>query len=52
MPNTHLCAPVALGQSHIEAVEEVYYNRDRLRGLKMIYEPKYLRFFQARFELQ
>ncbi len=34
-----------------EAVEEVYYNRDRLRGLKMIYEPKYLRFFQARFEL-
>ena len=35
-----------------EAVEEVYYNRDRLRGLKMIYEPKYLRFFQARFELQ
>ncbi|MBE9002378.1 tyrosine phenol-lyase [Nostoc sp. LEGE 12447] len=35
-----------------EAVEEVYHNRDRLRGLKMIYEPKYLRFFQARFELQ
>ncbi|MEH1889155.1 MAG: tyrosine phenol-lyase [Nostoc sp.] len=34
-----------------EAVEEVYYNRDHLRGLKMIYEPKYLRFFQARFEL-
>ncbi|WP_138500151.1 tyrosine phenol-lyase [Nostoc sp. PA-18-2419] len=34
-----------------EAVEEVYYNRDRLRGLNMIYEPKYLRFFQARFEL-
>ncbi|QKQ71982.1 tyrosine phenol-lyase [Nostoc sp. TCL240-02] len=34
-----------------EAVEEVYYNRDRLCGLKMIYEPKYLRFFQARFEL-
>jgi tyrosine phenol-lyase len=34
-----------------EAVEEVYYNRDRLQGLKMIYEPKYLRFFQARFDL-
>ncbi|MBD2213624.1 tyrosine phenol-lyase [Nostoc linckia FACHB-104] len=33
-----------------EAVEEVFYNRDRLRGLKMVYEPKYLRFFQARFE--
>jgi tyrosine phenol-lyase len=34
-----------------EAVEEVYLNRDRLCGLKMIYEPKYLRFFQAKFEL-
>jgi tyrosine phenol-lyase len=34
-----------------EAVEEVYSNRDRLRGLKMIYEPKYLRFFQAKFDL-
>jgi tyrosine phenol-lyase len=34
-----------------EAVEDVYYNRASLRGLKMIYEPKYLRFFQARFEL-
>jgi tyrosine phenol-lyase len=32
-----------------EAVEEVYFNRERLGGLKMIYEPKYLRFFQARF---
>jgi tyrosine phenol-lyase len=34
-----------------EAVEEVYLNRDRLRGLKMVYEPKYLRFFQAKFEI-
>jgi tyrosine phenol-lyase len=34
-----------------EAVEEVYYNRDRLSGLTMVYEPKYLRFFQARFTL-
>lgn len=33
-----------------EAVEEVYYNREKVRGLKMVYEPKYLRFFQARFE--
>jgi tryptophanase len=24
---------------------------DRLGKLKMVYEPKYLRFFQARFEL-
>ncbi len=22
----------------------------KIKGLKMIYEPKYLRFFQARFE--
>lgn len=35
-----------------EAVEEVYYNRDRLDGLTMIHEPKYLRFFQARFALK
>jgi tyrosine phenol-lyase len=35
-----------------EAVEEVYYNRDRMEGLTMIHEPKYLRFFQARFALQ
>lgn len=34
-----------------EAVEEVYCDREQVRGLKMVYEPKYLRFFQARFEL-
>ncbi len=34
----------------IEAVESVFDRRDRVRGLKMTYEPKYLRFFQARFE--
>ncbi|MCC7355927.1 MAG: tyrosine phenol-lyase [Anaerolineae bacterium] len=33
-----------------EAVEAVYQRRAEARGLKMIYEPKYLRFFQARFE--
>ena len=33
-----------------ESVEEVYRNRDTIRGLKMVYEPQYLRFFQARFE--
>jgi len=33
-----------------EAVEAVYENRDSAKGLKMVYEPKYLRFFQARFE--
>jgi len=33
-----------------ESIEEVFDNRDRIKGLKMVYEPKYLRFFQARFE--
>jgi tyrosine phenol-lyase len=33
-----------------EAVIDVYERRDEIRGLKMVYEPEYLRFFQARFE--
>lgn len=33
-----------------EAVKAVYDVREATRGLKMIHEPKYLRFFQARFE--
>jgi tyrosine phenol-lyase len=33
-----------------ESILEVYEQRDQARALKMIYEPKYLRFFQARFE--
>ena len=33
-----------------ESVLEVYEQREQARGLKMTYEPKYLRFFQARFE--
>jgi len=33
-----------------ESVESVFAERDSIRGLKMVYEPKYLRFFQARFE--
>ncbi len=33
-----------------EAVKAVYDARAQTRGLKMVYEPKYLRFFQARFE--
>ncbi len=34
----------------VEAVNEVFDSRKSIRGLKMVYEPKYLRFFQARFE--
>lgn len=41
-------------QAHMDVVSEsvaaVYERRDKARGLKMVYEPKYLRFFQARFE--
>ena len=33
-----------------ESVEEVFSYRKKIKGLKMIYEPKYLRFFQARFK--
>ncbi|MBI4832691.1 MAG: tyrosine phenol-lyase, partial [Candidatus Lindowbacteria bacterium] len=33
-----------------EAVKAVYDAREQTRGLRMIYEPKYLRFFQARFD--
>jgi tyrosine phenol-lyase len=33
-----------------ESVAAVHEHRRTVRGLKMVYEPKYLRFFQARFE--
>jgi tyrosine phenol-lyase len=32
-----------------ESVDEVYRRREQVRGMSMVYEPKYLRFFQARF---
>ena len=33
-----------------ESVAEVYDLREQIKGLKMVYEPKDLRFFEARFE--
>jgi len=33
-----------------ESIEYVYADREDIKGLKMTYEPKYLRFFQAIFE--
>ena len=40
-------------QAHMDVVAEsvktVYDARERVRGLQMTYEPKFLRFFQARF---
>ncbi len=32
-----------------EAVKAVYDEREKVQGLQMVYEPQYLRFFQARF---
>ncbi|MEK7380320.1 MAG: tyrosine phenol-lyase [Gemmatimonadota bacterium] len=41
-------------QAHMDVVAEsvkaVYDTREGARGLRMTYEPRYLRFFQARFE--
>lgn len=41
-------------QAHMDVIAEsaaaVYDRRNAIKGLKMIYEPKYLRFFQAKFE--
>lgn len=41
-------------QAHMDVIAEstaiVFDRREKIKGLKMIYEPKYLRFFQARFE--
>jgi len=32
-----------------ESILEVYENRKKVKGMRMIYEPKHLRFFQAKF---
>lgn len=41
-------------QAHMDVIAEsagrVFEIKEKVKGLKMIYEPKYLRFFQARFE--
>lgn len=41
-------------QAHMDVIAEstarVYERREKIKGLKMVYEPKYLRFFQAKFE--
>jgi len=41
-------------QAHMDVTAEtvwaVYARRSEIRGLRMVHEPKYLRFFQARFE--
>lgn len=40
-------------QAHMDVIAEsagrVFEKRNTIKGMKMIYEPKYLRFFQARF---
>ncbi|HRI23760.1 MAG TPA: tyrosine phenol-lyase [Ferruginibacter sp.] len=41
-------------QAHMDVIAEsaarVHERRNKIKGMKMVYEPKYLRFFQARFE--
>jgi tyrosine phenol-lyase len=41
-------------QAHMDVIAEstyeVYKRRSKIKGMKMVYEPQYLRFFQARFE--
>ena len=41
-------------QAHMDVIAEstarVFDRRNKIKGLKMVYEPKYLRFFQAKFE--
>lgn len=41
-------------QAHMDVIAEstarVFDRRQKIKGLKMVYEPKYLRFFQARFQ--
>ena len=41
-------------QAHFDvaawSIIEMFKDRDKARGLKMVYEPKFLRFFQGRFE--
>ena len=41
-------------QAHMDVIAEsagrVFERRNKINGMKMVYEPKYLRFFQARFE--
>ena len=41
-------------QAHMDVIAEsaarVYERRKLIKGMKMVYEPKYLRFFQAKFE--
>ena len=41
-------------QAHMDVIAEsagrVFDNRHAIKGLKMVYEPAYLRFFQSRFE--
>jgi tyrosine phenol-lyase len=32
-----------------ESVQRVHERRSKIKGLEMTYEPRYLRFFQARF---
>ncbi len=41
-------------QAHMDVIAQsvkyLFDRRESVKGLEIVYEPKYLRFFQARFE--
>ena len=37
-------------RSVVAGIIRLYQRRDEFKGLRFVYEPKLLRFFQARFE--
>ncbi|MEZ4939488.1 MAG: hypothetical protein R3D58_01400 [Saprospiraceae bacterium] len=44
------CGQLAHMDVVAESANAVLHRRKRIKGLDIVYEPKYLRFFQARFE--
>ena len=40
----------ASSRSFAEGIRRVYERRESIKGLKFVYEPEKLRFFQGRFE--
>ena len=45
----YLCVVLVVGLLSGKGMKSLQ-NRKKIKGLKMVYEPQYLRFFQARFE--
>lgn len=50
-PPNGVCYVINL-HSSLSKEERLYEERGKIKGLKMVYEPENLRFFQARFEVE